>query len=306
MHLDQIAETAGVSKPVLYRYFTDKDDLLAAVARWESDRILAVLTEVIAEDLSPRERVERGTAAYLAEVEAHRNVFLLAVRHHGGAIGGTVADGKAAIAAILARLLGDELRKAGFDAGGAEPWAHAIVGLGVSTAEWWLERQTMSRGGGGGLPLGLRLARGGRHRPGVLHRQPGRRPADPPPRRRHEPPHHRPVDRPVGRPDLHDGEGYTGPAQVRTDDVVVTVEADLRGGFQPLDGQFHWYGRVRSDSLTEATRPGGPLRAGTQVRVRTSYGESAARLSDPDPWGRFRVSGTGRPPFPLEPGEVHD
>ena len=82
-------------------------------------------------------------------------------------------------------------------------------------------------------------------------------------------------------------------------------EADLRGGFQPLDGQFHWYGRVRSDSLTEATRPGGPLRAGTQVRVRTSYGESAARLSDPDPWGRFRVSGTGRPPFPLEPG-VHD
>ncbi len=145
VHLDQIAETAGVSKPVLYRYFTDKDDLLAAVARWESDRILAVLTEVIAADLSPRERVERGTAAYLAEVEAHRNVFLLAVRHHGGAIGGSVADGKAAIAAILARLLGDELRKAGFDAGGAEPWAHAMVGLGVSTAEWWLERQTMSR-----------------------------------------------------------------------------------------------------------------------------------------------------------------
>ncbi len=101
-------------------------------------------------------------------------------------------------------------------------------------------------------------------------------------------------------PDLHDGEGYTGPAQIRTDDVVVTVAADLRGGFQPLDGHFHWYGRVRSDSLAEATRPGGPLRAGAQVRLRTSYGESAARLSDPDPWGRFRVSGTGRPPFPLE------
>ena len=145
VHLEVIAEIAGVSKPVLYRYFTDKDDLLAAVARWESDRILAVLTDVIAQDLSPRARVERGTAAYLAEVETHRNVFLLAVRHRGGAVGGTVADGKAAIAAILARLLGDELRKAGFDAGGAEPWAHAMVGLGVSTAEWWLERQTMSR-----------------------------------------------------------------------------------------------------------------------------------------------------------------
>jgi hypothetical protein len=105
---------------------------------------------------------------------------------------------------------------------------------------------------------------------------------------------------PSTTPQLHDSEGYTGTAQVRADDVVVTVEADLRGGFQPLDGQFHSYGRVRSESLAEATRPGGRLRAGAQVTLRTSYGESVARLSDPDPWGRFRVSGTGRPPFPLE------
>jgi AcrR family transcriptional regulator len=58
---------------------------------------------------------------------------------------GPVADGKQAMAAVFARTLGDALRRAGFDAGGAEPWAHALVGLGVSTAEWWLERQTMSK-----------------------------------------------------------------------------------------------------------------------------------------------------------------
>ena len=33
----------------------------------------------------------------------------------------------------------------GIDTGGAEPWAQAMVGMGLSIGEWWLERQTMSR-----------------------------------------------------------------------------------------------------------------------------------------------------------------
>lgn len=28
---------------------------------------------------------------------------------------------------------------------GAEPWSHGLVGLGLSTGEWWLRRKTMSR-----------------------------------------------------------------------------------------------------------------------------------------------------------------
>ena len=144
-HLDEIAAQAGVSKPVLYRYFSDKDDLLAATARAAADRLLDVVTAAIARDVPPRERVEGAVLAYLGEVEQHRNLFLLAVRHHGQAMDGPVADGKQAMAAVFARTLGDALRGAGFDTGGAEPWAHALVGLGVSTAEWWLERQTMSK-----------------------------------------------------------------------------------------------------------------------------------------------------------------
>jgi hypothetical protein len=34
--------------------------------------------------------------------------------------------------------------------------------------------------------------------------------------------------------------------------------------------------------------------------LRTPYGEAQARLSDVDPWGRYRVTGSGRPPFPTE------
>ena len=72
----------------------------------------------------------------------------------------------------------------------------------------------------------------------------------------------------------------------------VAVEVTLRGHFEPLDGRFHWYGRIGSDAaLAERAR------AGDTVTLTTPHGSAEGRLSDVDPWGRFRISGTGRPPF---------
>jgi hypothetical protein len=33
------------------------------------------------------------------------------------------------------------------------------------------------------------------------------------------------------------------------------------------------------------------------VVLRTAHGSAEGRLSDVDPWGRFRIAGVGRPPF---------
>jgi hypothetical protein len=70
-------------------------------------------------------------------------VFLLLVEHHSSS--DLLADGKARIATAFARAMGDALRALGLDAGGAEPWAHGLVGLGLTHGEWWLRRRTMSR-----------------------------------------------------------------------------------------------------------------------------------------------------------------
>jgi hypothetical protein len=94
----------------------------------------------------------------------------------------------------------------------------------------------------------------------------------------------------VGRPALL--EGYDGPATLVTADTSVEVEVALRGVFQPIDGLYHWYGRLDADGAVDALVES---RAG--VSLRTPHGEVAARLSDRDPWGRYRVAGTGRPPF---------
>lgn len=86
-------------------------------------------------------------------------------------------------------------------------------------------------------------------------------------------------------------ETYDGPAVVQVDDVEHEVRVALRGHFQPLDGHFHWYGRI-------ATSPGlAEVTSGASVELRTPHGTAYGKVSDIDPWGRFRVAGTGTPPF---------
>ncbi len=93
-------------------------------------------------------------------------------------------------------------------------------------------------------------------------------------------------------------EEYVGPAVVSTGSTSgggsasVDVEVTLRGHFEPLDGRFHWYGRIAATEALADT-----ARAGDIVVLTTPVGKADGRLSDIDPWGRFRVTGTGRPPF---------
>ncbi|WP_433801417.1 DUF4873 domain-containing protein [Actinomycetospora sp. CA-084318] len=91
-----------------------------------------------------------------------------------------------------------------------------------------------------------------------------------------------------------DDDGYRGPASVRlADGQVLDVEVTLRGYVEPLDGRYHWYGRVAVHAELEALLGG--KRA--QAVVSTPQGEAAGELSDVDPWGRYRIAGVSTPPF---------
>ncbi len=112
---------------------------------WGAGVVLERLLPALTADGSVEERVRIGCEAYLAAIEEHPNVFLLLVAYRVEGDTDPLADGKAAIAAAMARVMGDTLRDLGVDSAGAEPWAHGLVGLGLSTGEWWLSRRTMSR-----------------------------------------------------------------------------------------------------------------------------------------------------------------
>ncbi|WP_199441431.1 TetR/AcrR family transcriptional regulator [Umezawaea beigongshangensis] len=146
--MDEIAAEAGVSKPVLYRHFTDKSDLYLAVGRRATELLMDQLGPAIATDGPIRERIRRIVNAYLGVIEENPNLYRFVVR---GSFTDrpveqdVVSEDKELIAAALARLLGDHLRAFGMDSGGAEPWAHALVGMVQNAGDWWLDRQSMTK-----------------------------------------------------------------------------------------------------------------------------------------------------------------
>jgi AcrR family transcriptional regulator len=141
----EIAASAGVSKPVLYRYFADKDDLYRAVGQWGAHQVIERLVPVLVDggSLSMRDRIYAGCDAYLEFLDEHPQVFLLLVEHRNA--DDPLADGKDQIATTIAKLMGDTLRRLGVDSAGAEPWAHGLIGMGLSVGEWFLRRDIMSR-----------------------------------------------------------------------------------------------------------------------------------------------------------------
>jgi cation diffusion facilitator CzcD-associated flavoprotein CzcO len=88
-------------------------------------------------------------------------------------------------------------------------------------------------------------------------------------------------------------DGYEGPATIVADGTEVAVQVRLRGHFQPIDGRYHWYGRIEpNESLSGLLGPG---RA--RAVLTTPEGSAPCELSDPDPWQRYRVTGSSTPPF---------
>lgn len=92
-----------------------------------------------------------------------------------------------------------------------------------------------------------------------------------------------------------DADGYRGPVTLRAADREVVADAELRGGTEPISGRYQWYGRLAaSPAVTDLA-----ARQARGIALSTPYGTVTTTLSDVDPWGRYRVAGTGCPPFPV-------
>jgi len=89
-------------------------------------------------------------------------------------------------------------------------------------------------------------------------------------------------------------DGYSGAATLRGDGVEIPVRIALSGHVDPLDGHYHWGGRVEPDA-----RVVGLLRDGRRDVTLEVDGFSSlpARLMEADPWGGVVVAAKGKPPW---------
>ena len=143
----QVAAVAGVSKPVLYRYFADKAQLWTAVGERTAQIVVDAVVTAIEGVAVHRDLVSKTIDAYLSVIETEPELYTF-LMHESGAPGlpHVFSSSARTVATSLARVIGDRLREVGLDAGGAEPWAYGMVGLAQSVADWWmLHRRPMSR-----------------------------------------------------------------------------------------------------------------------------------------------------------------
>jgi hypothetical protein len=89
-------------------------------------------------------------------------------------------------------------------------------------------------------------------------------------------------------------DGYAGAAVLHADGVEVAVTVEVGGRVEPVDGRYHWNGRVAPAPEVAAL-----VRAGRRsVELAVTGGRPApARLGELDPWGGVRITGVGRPPW---------
>jgi len=140
--VEEVAASAGVSKPIVYDHFGGKEGLFEAVVDREVADLLARFAAALDGD-DPRRLLEQATLALLGYVEQSPDGFRVLVRPAAGPWGDTpAASVLSAVGARVEHLLAARLTASRAFAG---LYAQALVGQGTLVGQWWLEHPEHTR-----------------------------------------------------------------------------------------------------------------------------------------------------------------
>ena len=136
--MNEIAEAAGVTKPVLYQHFASKRELYLALLQEEGGRLLDAIAKATSAAGSPYAQVEHGFQAYFHWVSDDRDAFLLLFgsgARRDEEFADEVRRVEDAIAAAIAPLI-----QADIDADHQQALAYALVGLAEGTSRHLVQK----------------------------------------------------------------------------------------------------------------------------------------------------------------------
>jgi AcrR family transcriptional regulator len=135
--MNDIAEAAGVTKPVLYQHFRSKRELYLELLEDVGGRLRDSIAKATAQAAGPREQVEAGFGAYFRFVANDQEAFRLLFG------GGTrrdleFADAVRAVEVSIADIIALLIDVPGLDTDRRRILAHGIVGLAEGTSRHWI------------------------------------------------------------------------------------------------------------------------------------------------------------------------
>lgn len=136
--LNEIANEAGLTKPVLYAHFEGKSGLATVIGEHTRQILSAEIGEAIktAGDTESALRAMFDTLFRTFKREANLIAFVIVWTYRDD--DATKVPGFIQLLAQdLAEVLADLLRAAGSDPEPAETWAYGLMGMAYVTSEWW-------------------------------------------------------------------------------------------------------------------------------------------------------------------------
>ena len=144
--VEEIAATAGVSKPVVYEHFGGKEGLYAVVVDREIQTLLETMTRSLTSQVGSRLILEEAALALLEYIETSSDGFRILVRDSPatGSTGGfasLISD----VASQVEYILAGQFTARGFDARTAPLYAQMLVGMVALTGQFWLDHRKINK-----------------------------------------------------------------------------------------------------------------------------------------------------------------
>lgn len=138
--MDEVAAAVGVTKPLLYNYYGNKEQLFLACMEPAADALLdTVVTAVQGAEDAPA-AMRAGLHAFFAFLDSDREAWRV-LHDETLPAGGEIAARSAAYRARLEALVTASIRS---ESRAVEPLSVAIVGAAEALGRWWLRTGELS------------------------------------------------------------------------------------------------------------------------------------------------------------------
>jgi AcrR family transcriptional regulator len=145
--MEQLAAAGGVTKPILYRHFGDRDGLVATIGGEFAGQVAADINASLGAEADGRQLLEQTIDSFVSFIERDPDLYRFLVQNvsRRDGSGQSVAGLIESISLGVADVMAARLDAAGRDTSPAAPWAFGIVGMVHQSTDWWLENRTMTR-----------------------------------------------------------------------------------------------------------------------------------------------------------------
>jgi AcrR family transcriptional regulator len=147
--MDEVAARVGVTKPLLYNYFGNKESLYIACMERAGDTLTATIAAAVAATDSPAEALRAGLHSFFAFLDSDRAAWTVLFDEtlpRGGEVSERVADYRGQIADLVADAMLEQIPRRMQPRAKAqvEALSTAVLGAAEALARWWLRSEALT------------------------------------------------------------------------------------------------------------------------------------------------------------------